>query len=93
MGCLILLDKCLRCHRKIKSLKSMELGYGPTCAKLAGVITKRVSGVPYHPSHIIDEFLEKGEVNENSNSQEDVGGKKSTASRGTKTVDRKNRFK
>jgi len=33
--------KCKRCNRPLKSQKSIELGYGPICAKLEGIITKK----------------------------------------------------
>lgn len=33
--------RCKRCNRKLKNPKSIELGYGSSCAKKEGLITKR----------------------------------------------------
>ena len=32
------MEKCKRCGRPLKSEKSRKIGYGPSCAKLEGIV-------------------------------------------------------
>jgi len=38
---------CKRCNRILKSQNSISLGYGPTCAKLEGIIKPKQSNKKY----------------------------------------------
>lgn len=66
-GCLNLLNNlCKRCNRKLRAIKSQEIGYGPQCAKIDNIIisNKIFKEVQTLPNHILDDFVEGGKENE-----------------------------